>query len=130
MNKWQSKKTTTPQQETQQEPQLPPSKENIGGATEAQVIQQIGQLLRQINYYAQLSQSQVLDAPSNLVIPVTVEAMSFALWAMANHLMNSCDLLRTLASTSNRSFWTILNDEDFDETLNAIEGQLMEFLAL
>jgi hypothetical protein len=129
VSKWQSKKTTIPPQETQQELPLQPSNENTAVVTEAQLIQQIGQLLRQTNYFAQLSLSHQPDVQSNLVIPVTAEALSFALWAMGNHLMSLCDQLRTSASTSNRSSWIMLNDELFDETVDAIQDEIEDFIA-
>lgn len=129
MKSWHANPKTIPPQEMQQELPLQHSSENTESVTVAQVIQQIGQLLTQVNYLELLSQPLRLDARFSLDTPVMAEALSFALWVTANHIMTTCDQLKTSINTSKHSPSIMRNNGEVYRAVNLLQDEVRKLLA-
>lgn len=128
MKKWEQKKKTTAHRETRQERVSPDNNENTDAVTEEQVNQRIGQLLTQCLLVEWLSTALDLGVQSSSATPAMEEAMSFALWATANHIMSMSDQLRISMHTLQHSLWTTKSNDAREEALTSIEAYIEEVL--
>ena len=119
--KWQENRKIILPKATQQELPLPHNNEHTDEEIAEQANQRIGLMLQVMSCTAQYAQLLEQVAQSNLVTPKTVEAWSYALWAMVNHIMSMSAQLRTLASTLRPSLKITPNKEQITWACNKTE---------
>jgi len=112
MDKWQSRRTTTPLQETPPEQKSQPHNEKTAEEIEETRKLLIGALLTQASCTEQFATSLLLAVRSNLGTPRTVEALSFALSEMVNLSTSMCDQVKALTNILQRSRLTTPSDRE------------------
>ena len=121
MKQWHENLKTTLLKEMQQGRVSPLNNVNTADETEATLNLLIGQALTQTSLLCAYADFLRRASQFNSLTPVTVEALSFALWAMESHLTSTLDQAKTSMDICKHSQMTTQKLDALDDTIAACE---------